>query len=312
MKRDGNNDSQPQSKRYRLSSSSSGGGGLTAQEREIIRSRDELFRGIPSNLRNQIQLDSVATFSVTESEMADQMTKTILKHYSSSSLMHKEMNELKILDGMACVGGNTISFAKFFPSVLSNEFNESRYNMLVNNVKNVMNQQNVQFFNGSILDLAFQESYDILFLDPEWGGPDYKFKRNIKLTISDMPLEEFCLNVFEKCTNVEMIALKLPVNYHNVYLRDLMKSKNVTYIFDNTFDKMTLTVLLRPPHNPLVGSQTEPQLEPSTSSSSNVAVSSTPVLSDCGNQSTSSSGNPPQTNGAMEGNPDNPNPPSPK
>jgi 16S rRNA G966 N2-methylase RsmD len=275
MKRDGNDDSQPQSKRSRLSSSSSGGGVLTPQEREIIRSRDTLFHGIPSNLRNQIQLDSVATFSVTESAMADQMTRAIVKNLSH--LPKQAANEFIIFDGMACVGGNTISFAKFFLNVLSNEFNENRYKMLINNVQNVLNYQNVQFFNSSILDLAYTESYDILFLDPEWGGPDYKFKKNVTLTIGEMPLEEFCLNVFEKCLKVEMIALKLPVNYHNRYLRDVMQAKGVTHIFDNTFDKMSLTLLLRPPPQT---PPTELPADPQPSSSTHPLISN--ALSDCG------------------------------
>ena len=253
MKRGGNEDSHsvPQSTRYRVSSGNSGGnsGGdahrrLTAQEREINRSKDYLFSTISSSLRNSLQLDSIAIFSVTEGNLADQMTTTIIKHLNCHT---KPSSEYILLDGMACVGGNTISFAKSFKRILSNELNKERFEMLRNNVQQVLNYSNVELFNLSILDLAFQQeenSYDILFLDPEWGGPEYKFKKNLKLTISDKPLEEFCLDIFQKCLHVEMIALKLPVNYDNRYLRDVMRAKNVTYIFDNTFEKMTSTLLL--------------------------------------------------------------------
>lgn len=65
-------------------------------------------------------------------------------------------------------GGNTISFAQNFDSVLANEFDEKRFCMLKHNAVDVLGIQNVTFFNGSILDLAFTCEYDILFLDPEW------------------------------------------------------------------------------------------------------------------------------------------------
>jgi hypothetical protein len=65
-------------------------------------------------------------------------------------------------------GGNTISFAQSFETVLANEFDQSRYDMLRHNLTDVLNITNVTFLNGSIIDLGMTEEYDILFLDPEW------------------------------------------------------------------------------------------------------------------------------------------------
>lgn len=217
---------------------------LTPKEREIIRAKDYLFNNIDKIKRKELQLDDVAIFSVTEGNTADKMTLTILSHLQRVK-NNIENNNYSILDGMACVGGNTISFAKSFNKVISNEYDGNRYEMLRNNVQNVMNLNNVEFHNESILNLAFNESYDVLFLDPEWGGPDYKYKKQLKLTISDTPLEEFCLNVFNNCLNISIIALKLPVNYDNIYLRDIVESNNLSYTFDNTFHKMTLTIITR-------------------------------------------------------------------
>ena len=84
-----------------------------------------------------------------------------------------------ILDGMACVGGNTISFAQDhrFLKVISNEFNENRYAMLVHNVHQVMGLRQVEIHHSSILHLAvsnLRNQYDIVFLDPEWGEKTLK------------------------------------------------------------------------------------------------------------------------------------------
>ena len=72
-------------------------------------------------------------------------------------------------DGMACVGGNTISFAKKFHKVIANELDASRYNILQHNTKEVAGcSSNVEFRNESVLDLVKQARFDVLFLDPEW------------------------------------------------------------------------------------------------------------------------------------------------
>ena len=71
---------------------------------------------------------------------------------------------------MACVGGNTISFAntKRFAQVISNELDPNRYNYLYHNVYNVMGLSQVQIYNQSIIDLVRNVKFDIFFLDPEW------------------------------------------------------------------------------------------------------------------------------------------------
>ena len=204
----------------------------------LIRSRDYLFGGLERDIRNGIRMDTVASFSVTESRTADAMTGVILEYVEN-------IQSPVIFDGMACVGGNTISFSKSFPSVLSNEYDSSRYEMLKHNVRDVLKCENVTFFNASILTLGIELDYDVLFLDPEWGGPDYKYKKNLRLTISDESVESFVLRVFERNIRVSVIALKLPVNYDNRHLQQVAESHGFRYTFFSNFKKMTLTILQR-------------------------------------------------------------------
>ena len=72
------------------------------------------------------------------------------------------------IPGMACVGGNTISFSKGFKEVVSNELDEGRFKILQHNVGTVAGCSNVDFRNESILDLVKTLRFDVLFLDPEW------------------------------------------------------------------------------------------------------------------------------------------------
>ena len=127
---------------------------------------------IPNNHSvSDFQIDEVASFSVTESKIANQITSIILQHCNNKALC--------ICDGMACAGGNTISFASTFQTVITNEFNYNRYHMLIHNVRSVLGFTNVHYYNKSIVDLIqdnalinddiLHPNIEILFLDPEWG-----------------------------------------------------------------------------------------------------------------------------------------------
>ncbi len=72
-----------------------------------------------ASLYEAFQIDKVASFSVTKSEIATQITDMILQFC-------KNNRTLSICDGMACVGGNTLSFAQHFSKVVSNEFDYER------------------------------------------------------------------------------------------------------------------------------------------------------------------------------------------
>ena len=73
--------------------------------------------------------------------------------------------DIIICDGMSCVGGNTISFARTFKKVVSNELNRERYDMLVHNCDDVLKLKNIDYFNQDILKLDALEECNVLFLD---------------------------------------------------------------------------------------------------------------------------------------------------
>ena len=51
------------------------------------------------------------------------------------------------------------------------------------------------------------------FFDPPWGGPDYKFKTNISLKLSNMSLINIVKLIKNKNNNA-IICFKLPFNYN--------------------------------------------------------------------------------------------------
>ena len=72
------------------------------------------FKKFPEDLARQLQMDEIASFSVTEATFADQISEAI----ASQKGVHSQMS---IVDATACVGGNSMSFGKYFQYVTAVE-----------------------------------------------------------------------------------------------------------------------------------------------------------------------------------------------
>lgn len=204
--------------------------------------REFLFQNINAEKIPSIQIDEVASYSVTEAKSADTITRLILQNCPKGI----DASSITILDGMACVGGNTMSFAKKFGNVIANELDTGRYAMLQNNVFTVMNLENVIPNQGNVLEQAFSADYEVLFLDPEWGGPDYKQHLKLTLKVGDQMLDQFCKDVIKRAEKCRVIALKLPSNYDNQTIKKLAQETGFSYnFFETNLRNMTLTILRR-------------------------------------------------------------------
>ncbi|CAN0197835.1 unnamed protein product, partial [Hapterophycus canaliculatus] len=115
-----------------------------------------------------------------------------------------------VIDGTACVGGNAISFVSAFDEVWAVEIDPDRFDLLKGNVKKSIarsahKEKTVRFFNADFLDVLESERYEIaakrpvVFVDPPWGGEEYKKKVRsfamqglVDLVLSDLPMVEVC------------------------------------------------------------------------------------------------------------------------
>ena len=162
--------------------------------------RDFYFRHVPADVRARLVLDHEASYSVTDQITADKITKDIRMFVPHTAT---------ITDGTACVGGNTYSFAKTFDHVNAIEIDPIRYSYLLNNMS-VLGTSNVQCIRGDAYKECRKTHQDVVFLDPPWGGPDYKNTTNIRLYLSNRELSDVCKDISLYCM---YIALKVPVNF---------------------------------------------------------------------------------------------------
>ena len=52
---------------------------------------------------------------------------------------------------------------------------------------------------------------DVIYIDPPWGGKNYKYKENINLYLSNIPIYTICNNLKG---NFKYLVLKVPYNFN--------------------------------------------------------------------------------------------------
>lgn len=168
---------------------------------------DEVFplqEGIDYKL---LKITEEGRYSVTRRRDADKII-SILK----STI--KDIKTKSITDATGCVGGDTIHFGLNFQKVDSIEINPENFEALKNNVS-IYGLDNVTFHSGDSVSI-FNWKTDVLYIDPPWGGPNYKEILNLDLYMSSKRIDEWLEEILLRKNRPNYIVLKLPQNFNFV------------------------------------------------------------------------------------------------
>ncbi len=200
---------------------------------------NKLFSCPPSKNYNNLMIDMESVSYISTPIISEIICSIIETHIP----MQISNNDVTIFDATACVGGDTITFANTFGTVIAIEKDKKRYEMLINNLKE-FELFNVVAINDDCLKIYKKINFiDIIYIDPPWGGHDYKYKKNLRLSIGEKYIDEIVNDVFNEVTrsNIKMIVLKLPKNYNLYEMYNNTKTKNATiYMYELT--KMNVIV----------------------------------------------------------------------
>ena len=201
--------------------------------------KDKLFPLPPNKSYQNIHIDYESVSYITTPHNTTIITNIIRANIPSRIIY----NNITIFDGTACVGGDTIAFGNIFGSVISVEIDKKRFVMLKNNIK-TYNLYNVIPINDNCLYVLKKINFiDIVYLDPPWGGKNYKSSDNIRLSISNIYIDTIINDITNNNIHarVKLIVLKLPKNYNIKQLYDLTKKDNIQILL-YTLKKMLIVV----------------------------------------------------------------------
>ena len=185
------------------------------------------FKKFPEDLARQLQMDEIASFSVTEATFADQISEAI----ASQKGVH---NQMSIVDATACVGGNSMSFGKYFQYLTAVELDPKRAKMLEHNLDLCKRHAtfgfvaNKRVFCGDYTKLMRTQigRSDIIFFDPPWGGMDYKNETSVELSLGNRKMHD----IVNECSQyATYVVLKLPKNYNMMALKRGITTGQIIY-----------------------------------------------------------------------------------
>lgn len=193
---------------------------------------------------SKIKIDDDSFCYITIREIADIISKIICYH-----LLEYNLNPQKsiIVDYTSGVGGNVLSFSKFFKKIYAIELDKLRAEYLENNIKiygykniDVINVCAINFNSTQLLDL----NPNVVFVDPPWGGSGYKNNDSLILNLGNISMEQLVIDISNKFSthydkiiyenpkekhnnyNNKFIVLKLPKNYDVEHFYNHVKSNN--------------------------------------------------------------------------------------
>lgn len=193
---------------------------------------------------NKLKIDEESIHYISIPKFTEKITKIITTHGKHYNLQKYDIN---ITDCTAGCGGDTIAFARHFNFINSIELDPIRFSNLNNNIS-VYNFNNVNCYCDSFLNVIFKlANHNVIYMDPPWGGTNYKLHNNLRFEIDNIPLENICLDIFDKEKMIKIpkfMGLKLPKNYDLKYFYTKLTGTNKNLkIFLYDLKKMFILII---------------------------------------------------------------------
>ncbi len=175
-----------------------------------MRDDTTIIRWFPRGNTKPLQIVKESIYSITHSRDAEFISQNIASEMKTKNLI--------ITDATANVGGNTLSFAKHFTKVNAVEIDPDTCSALKNNVR-AYGYKNVDTF-----CCAYTPTYkqDVVFMDPPWGGIDYRKHDKMMLFLGDEPIYEIANKI-----DAKLIVIKIPNNFDIAEFKKHVKNVSV-------------------------------------------------------------------------------------
>ena len=166
------------------------------------------------NKNQKLLITNIGKYSITKPLQGKWMKSIMIDFFKQKKLNTKYCT---IIDAFAGIGGDSIFFSKYFQHVHAIEKNKTHFEVLKNNIE-VLDLNNVHLYMGNFMHVIQQakliDTKYILYMDPPWGGPEYKKQEMIDLEIElDVPNEKKLYEVMNSLYNYyHIVFLKAPIN----------------------------------------------------------------------------------------------------
>jgi hypothetical protein len=154
--------------------------------------------------KTKLKMTDVGLYSITPYYEAEETVNNIKKLLPENI---KSLDKLILTETNGGVGGDSIIFTKYFKKVNIIELSKMHCDVLKNNLS-VYKRKNYKLYCKDSGIICPKLKQDIVYMDPPWGGPEYKTKNLLKLYMGKYSIEELLLNM-----KFIMAIIKVPFNF---------------------------------------------------------------------------------------------------
>lgn len=177
---------------------------------KVIKINDNTKKRLFENSKKEYKLTDKGKYSIARPPEADKISKILSKYF-------KNPEKVVITDATLGMGGNTMSFVKYFKCVNAFELDDTHYKTAKHNIKIGGFEKKVKIVKGDYTKHFDSVKQKIIYIDAPWGGVNYHKVKNLKLKLGGENIAKFCNKLKSK---TRYVALNLPFNYD---FNDLLK-----------------------------------------------------------------------------------------
>ena len=139
---------------------------------------------------NKLILTDIGEYSISKSFVSHKFIKIF------KSTLKRDLADCIITDGTGGMGGDTIVFANYFKYVNICDNTLDHILSIYNNIREYNYLDKVKIYYKNYLEALKYLKQDVIYLDPPWGGPNYKIKSKIMLYLDDIPLYDIIKMIY--------------------------------------------------------------------------------------------------------------------
>ncbi len=192
---------------------------------ELLPYNEELFKKLfpnkPKLDYSQLQLSTLGKYSITPYNVGTEMSKIIRSHITKQKAV--------ITEATANVGGFVFALTNDFDKVNAVEILKFNCDILENNVNVYKLNKKVDIICKDYLEVMDDLKQDVVFIDPPWGGKNYRQHKLLNLFLGNKPLHIIVESLMKK----NIVVIKVPYNFNFKKIFQLSNKTCVYSIKDN-------------------------------------------------------------------------------
>ncbi len=133
----------------------------------------------------------------------------------------------EIVDATAGMGGDALTFLRYFRRVTAVEMKDDNFKLLQENTREQcgpIDQSRIRLLHDDYTKCFARFSAPIVYFDPPWGGPEYKTKASVSLSLSGMDISEVVRQTLRITIRGHhrrrLVAVKVPNNFALAEFKD--------------------------------------------------------------------------------------------